>query len=73
MDEIGWGFDVWNGRKLLEEDGVEGFRIFWGRCLEEDEFKVFGSLNVNFDLFSKFKSFKRELGIHIAFNFSLDT
>ena len=57
MDDIGWGFDVWNGRKILEEDGVE----------------VFGSLNVNFDLFSKFKTFKRDLAIHIAFNFSLNT
>ena len=49
MDEIGWGFDVWNGRKLLEEDGVEGFKIFWGRCLEEYKVEAFRRLNVKFD------------------------
>ena len=58
MDEIAWGLDVWGGREILEEDGVEAF----------------GSLNVNFEVFSIFKSFKRDLGIYIAldFSFSLD-
>ena len=56
----------------MEEDGVEGFETFLGRCWGEDEVEAFGSLNVNFDLSSIFKSFKRDLGIHIAFYFSLD-
>ena len=58
MDEIAWGLDVWCSRAILEEDGVEGFEIVLGRCLEEDEVEAFGSLNVNFDLFSLLKSFK---------------
>jgi hypothetical protein len=56
----------------LEEDGMEGFEIFLERCLEVDEVEAFGSLNVNFDLFSILQSFKRDLGIHIAFDFSLE-
>jgi hypothetical protein len=56
----------------LEEGGVEGFQTLLGRCWEEDGVEAFGSLNANFDLFSIFKSFKRDLGIHIAFDFSLD-
>ena len=42
--------------------------------MEEGGVEAFGSLNVNLDLFSIFKSFKRDLGIHIAldFSFSLD-
>lgn len=53
---------------------MEGFEIVLGRCLEEDEVEAFGSLNANFNLFSIFKSFKRDLGIRIAldFYFSLD-
>ena len=54
MDRRGCSLGTWNGRKILEEDEVE----------------VFGSLNVNFEVFSIFKSFKRDLGIHIAFDFS---
>ena len=58
MDEIAWGLDRWGSREILEEDGVEAF----------------GSLNVNFEILSIFKSFKCYLGIHIAldFSFSLD-
>ena len=56
MDEIAWGLDVWGSREILEEDGVEAF----------------GSLNVNFEVFSIFKSFKRDLGIHIALDFSFN-
>ena len=54
------------------EGRFEGFEIFLGRFLEEDGVEGFGSLNVNFELFSIFRSFKRDLGIHIDFNFSLD-
>ena len=25
MDEIAWGLDVWGGREILEEGGVEAF------------------------------------------------
>ena len=53
MDEIAWDLDVWGSREILEEDGVEAF----------------GSLNVNFEIFWIFKSFKRDLGIHIALDF----
>ena len=58
MDGIAWGLDVWGSREILEEDGVEPF----------------GSLNVNFEVFWIFKSFKWDLGIHISldFSFSLD-
>ena len=69
MDEIAWGLDVWGSRAILEEDGVEGFEIILGRCLEEDEVEAFGSLNVKFEVCSIFKSFKRDLGTHIAFDF----
>ena len=69
MDEVCWGLDVWGGRKDLEKSGVEGFGIFLGRFLEEDGIEAFGSLNVNFEIFSIFKSFKRDLGIHIALDF----
>ena len=55
---------------MLEEDGVEDFERFLGRCLEEDRVEAFGSLNVNFEVFSIFKSFKWDLGIHIALEFS---
>ena len=74
MDEIAWGLDVWGSREILEEDGVEGFEIVLDIFLEEDGVERFGSLNVNFEVFSIFKSFKRDLGIHIAlyFSFSLD-
>ena len=54
MDEIAWGLYIWGSRAILEEDGVEAF----------------GSLNVNFEVFSIFKSFKKDLGIHIALYFS---
>ena len=70
MHEIGWGFDVWNGWKILVEDGVEGFKFFWGRCLEEDEVEVFGSLNLNFTCCSTLDSLKRDFRIHIAIGFS---
>ena len=70
MDEIAWGLDAWGGRRDLEKSGVEGFGIFLGRFLEEDGMEAFGSLNVNFEVFSIFKSFKRDLGIHIALDFS---
>ena len=62
--------DVGDGRILMEEDRVEGF----GTCLEEDDMEVFGSLNVNFSLFSTLKYFKRDLGIHKDFDscFPLD-
>ena len=75
MEEIAWGLDVWGRKEILEEDGVEGFEIGLGRCLEEDEVEAFGSLNVNLDLFLIFKSFKRDLGIHINFelSFSFDS
>ena len=61
-------------RESLEEDGVKGFEIVLDIFLEEDGVEAFGSLNVNFEVFSIFKSFKRDLGIHIAldFSFSLD-
>ena len=74
MDEINWVLDVWGSIAILEEDGVEGFEIVLGRCLEEAKVETFGSLNVNFEVFSIFKSFKRDFGIHIAldFSFSLD-
>ena len=51
MDEIAWGLDVWGSREILEEDGVEGFETFLGRCWGEDGVEAFGSLNVNFDFF----------------------
>ena len=54
VDEIAWDLDVWGGRRILEEDGVEAF----------------GSLNVKFEVFSIFKSFKRDLGVNIALDFS---
>ena len=43
--------------------------------MEENGVEAFGILNVNLDLFSIFKSFKRDLGIHIDFEiyFPLDT
>ena len=69
MDEIAWDLDVWGSREILEEDGVEGFEIVLDIILEEDGVEAFGSLNVNFEVFSIFKSFKRDLGIHIAFDF----
>ena len=74
MNEIASSLNVGGSREILEEDGVEDFEIVLGRCLEENEVEAFGRLNVNFDLFSIFKSFKRDLGIHIAldFSFSLD-
>ena len=72
-DEIALGLDVWGGREILEEDGVEGFEIVLGRCFKEDEVEAFGSLNVKFEVSSIFKSFKRDLGIHIALYFPLDT
>ncbi len=53
----------------MEKSGVEGFGIILGRFLEEDGMETFGSLNVNFEIFSIFKSFKRDLGIHIALDF----
>ena len=56
MDEIAWGWDVWSSGVIMEEDGMEGFKILLWTCLEEDEVEDFGSLNVNFDLFSIFKS-----------------
>ena len=55
---------------MLEVYGAEGFESFLGRRLLEDGMEPFGSWNVNSDLFSNFKSFKRDLGIHIAFEFS---
>ena len=74
MDEIAWGLDVWGSRAILEEDGVEGFGIVLDIFLKEDGGEAFGSLNVNFEVFSIFKSFKWDLGIHIALDyyFSLD-
>ena len=74
MDEIAWGLDVWGSREILEEDGVEGFEIVLDIFLEEDGVEAFESLNVNFEVFSIFKSFNCDLGIHIAldFSFSLD-
>ena len=73
MDEKAWGLDVWGSREILEEDGVKGFEIVLDIFLE-DGVEAFGSLNVNFEVFSIFKSFKWDLGIHIAlyFYFSLD-
>ena len=70
MDEIAWGLDLWGSREILEEDGVEGFEIVLDIFLEEDGVEAFGSLNVNFEVFSIFKSFKRDLGIHLALYFS---
>lgn len=83
MDEIYLGVYIWSGRVILEEDGMEGFKIFWGRCLEENGVQAFGSfwgryleedgvedfvsLNVKLKVFSIFKSFKRDFGIHISF------
>ena len=49
---------------------MESFGSFLERFFEEDEVEAFRSLNVNFELFSIFKSFKRNLGIHIALDFS---
>ena len=71
MDEIAWGLDVWGSREILEVYGVEGFEIVVDIFFEEDGVEAFGSLNVNFELFSIFKSFKWDLGIHIALEFSL--
>ena len=53
----------------MEEYGVEGFEIVVDIFFEEDGVEAFGSLNVNFEVCSIFKSFKRDLGIHIAFDF----
>ena len=66
MEEIVLGLDVWGSERILEGDGVEVFRVFLGRFLEENGVEAFGSLNVNFDFFSMLKSFKRDLGIHIV-------
>ena len=70
MEEIVWGLDVWGSKRILEGDGVEVFGSFLGRFLEEYGVEAFGSLNANFEVFSIFKSFKKDLGIHIALDFS---
>ena len=49
---------------------MEGFEIVLDIFLEGDGVEAFGSLNVNFEVFSIFKSFKKDLGIHIALDFS---
>ena len=69
MEEIALGLDVWGSKRILEVDGVKVFGSFLGRFLEEDEVEAFGSLNAKFEVFSIFKSFKRDLGIHIALDF----
>ena len=52
---------------------MEDFEIVLDIFLEDDGVEAFGSLNVNLDLCSILKSFRRDLGIHIALDFSLDT
>ena len=74
MDEIDWGLDVWGSRVILEEDRVDGFELVLDIFLWKDGVEAFWSLNANFEVFSIFKCFKRDLGIYIAldFSFSLD-
>ena len=59
MDKRGCNLGAWDGRILLEEDEV----------------KLFGSLNVNFNCCSTLDSLKRDFGIYIAiglFSFLFD-
>ena len=72
IDEIAWGWDVWSSKVILEEDGMEGFKILLWTCLEEDKVEAFESLNIKFEVFSIFNSFKKDLGIHIDLESSLD-